>query len=139
MEHFKFVFNEKSYELSNDNCDYILNDEEKPVMEIELSDILNLLNHAQEVQFDLEYYDQPCDNCHAGKKEKAKAFKFLEYIFYIFTKGGKYVISSISKQYEGTSFNNLLKQKLVDNSYAVIIAVCIECGNYSVEIEQCEI
>jgi hypothetical protein len=139
MENFKFDFNEKTYELREDNCDYLLNDEEKPVSGIELSYILNLLYQSKEVQFDLDYYDQPCESCLYGKEEKSKTFKFLEYHFYIFTKGGKYIISSISKEYEDTSFNKLLRQRLVDNSYAVIIAICINCGNYSVEIEQCEI
>jgi hypothetical protein len=139
MEQYKFSFNDKVYELREDNCDYILNDEEKPVSGIELSDILGILNQADEIQFDTEYYDQPCENCDSGKQGKSKVFKFLEYYFYIFTRGGKYVISSISKEYGDTSFNKLLSQKSVDNSYAVIIAVCIDCGNYSIEIEQCEI
>jgi ribonuclease HI len=139
MEKYNFMYDEKEYELGEDNCDFFANDEEKPVEGIVLEDVLELLRGSQKVNFNVEYYDMPCGNCRAGVEEKLKAFKFLEYHFYILTKDENYVISSISKEYENTSFNKLLKQGKVDNSYIVSVIVCINCGNYSVEIEQCEI
>jgi hypothetical protein len=139
MEIYKFVFNDKTYELNEGNCDDFLNDETVPVSGIELSNVLELLNEGEEVNFTLEYYDQPCSNCLAGKAEKEKYFKFLEYFFYIFTKDGKYVMSNLSKEYKNTSFTRLQREGKVDNSYIISAAVCINCGNYSVEIEQCEI
>lgn len=139
MKSYKFNFDDKEYELNKDNCDYYLNDEEKPVKGIERESILTLLNESQEVDFSLEYYDQPCHNCFYGKEEKAKAFKFLEYHFYIFTKNSEYLLSSISGEYMKTSFNKLLKSGKADNSYIVSIMVCGNCGNYSIEIEQCEV
>lgn len=139
MAEYKFVYNEKEYVLGEDNCSYVLNDEEHPVDGLGKSDILELLNQSESVQFGIEYYDQPCENCLAGKKEKEKFFKFLEYHFFIFTKKSKYIISSISKEYEASSLTKLLKQGVVDNSYIVSITVCVECGDYSVEIGQCEV
>ena len=139
MTKYEFVYNGREYELVEDNFSYLLNDEENPVSGIDRQDILKLLSQTESAGFRIEYYDQPCENCLEGKKEKEKFFKFLEYHFFIFTKQGKYVISNISKEYADTSFNKLLKKGTVDNSYVVSIAVCLECGQYSIEIEQCDI
>jgi len=139
MKSFKFTYGDKQYELTDNNCSYILNDEEQPVEGIELAKILEMLEQHEDVYFDVEYYDEPCQNCLAGKGSKNKHFKFLEYHFYIFSKKGRYVVSSISKDYADTSFNKLLKQRLVDNSYIASLIVCVECGEYSIEIEQCEV
>lgn len=139
METYKFAFNDKTYELGEDNCDYFLNDETDPVTGIDKTDIITLLNEGEEIDFDLEYYDQPCENCKAGTGEKKKAFEFLEYHFYIYTKNKEYVISTISKEYKNTSFNRLHNTGKVDDSYIVSVMVCMNCGNYAVEIEQCEV
>jgi hypothetical protein len=136
---YKFVYNNKEYELGEDNCSYVINDEEHPVIGIERSDILELLGQQETVDFGIEYYDHPCQNCLAGKKEKDKFFKFLEYHFFVFTKKDKYVISSISKEYKDSSFSKLLKQGAVDNSYITSVIVCSECGDYAIEIDQCNV
>lgn len=139
MASYKFCYDDKEYELGENNCDYFLNDEEKPVSGIGREDVLRLLKDSDEVDFSIEYYDQPCHNCFYGREEKAKAFKFLEYHFYVFTRNNEYVISTISKEYIDTSFDRLLKKGMVDNSYIVSIMVCSSCGNYSIEIEECEV
>jgi len=139
MAEYKFVYNGKEYRLVEDNCSYVLNDEENPVEGIGKSDILELLNRSESVEFGIEYYDEPCENCQARKKDKEKFFEFLEYHFFIFAKKSRYIISSISKEYESSSLTKLLKQGVVDNSYIVSIIVCVECGDYSIEVEQCEI
>jgi hypothetical protein len=138
MSSYKFNFGEKEYELSDNNFDYMLNDEEQPVSGFEREDVLMLLSQYDKVNFDVEYYDRPCEACLAGKAEKVKVFKFLEYHFYIFTKKGNYIISSISKEYENTTFTHLLNSGKIDNSYIVSVMVCESCGHYSIEIEQCE-
>ncbi|MHB1392239.1 MAG: DUF3785 family protein [Clostridia bacterium] len=139
MKKYNFVYDNKEYELGEDNCSYVINDEEHPVAGIEKLDVLELLCQQETVDFELAYYDHPCQNCLAGKKEKDKFFKFLEYHFFIFTKKDRYVISSISKEYENSSFTKLLKQGIADNSYVVSVAVCVECGEYSIDIEQCDV
>jgi len=136
---YKFTYEDNLYELNENNFAGLINDEEKPVKGIDKDDILKLLNESEEVDFDLAYFDQACQKCFAGREEKAKFFKFLEYYFYIFTKKGEYVISSISKEYENTSFNKLLKSKQADNSYIVSVLVCSSCKEYSIVIEECEI
>jgi hypothetical protein len=139
MKSYKFTYNNKEYELGENNCSDIMNDEEKPITGIERETILELLSQQEVVDFDIEYYDQSCQNCLFGEKEKSKYFKFLEYHFFIYSKKGKYIVSSISKDYEDTTYSKLLKQGIVDNSYIVSVIVCVECGDYSIEIEQCEV
>lgn len=140
MKSYKFTYKDKTYELSKDNCDYILlKHEENEITGIELSDILELLNECTEVSFDTAYYSEPCEKCLNGKEEKLKYFSFLEYHFCIFTKDNKYVISNISKEYENTSFSRLLKLGKIDNSFVLMIIVCENCGTYAIEIEQCDI
>lgn len=137
MSIYKFEFNEKEYELNEANCSGMINDEEKSVSNIDLDEILNLLNQSEDVDFDLEYYQEACPECLNGVKEKQKFFGFLEYHFYIFTKDGKYVISDISKDYEGLSFNKLSRAGKVDDSYIVSIIICEHCLDYIVQIENC--
>lgn len=139
MDKYAFVYNGKEYELGEDNCSYVINDEEHPVTGIGKETVIDLLRQGKAVEFGPEYYDQPCENCLAGKKEKTKYFKFLEYHFFIFTKKGSYVVSSISREYADKSFNGLVKGGIVDDSYVVSVAVCVECGEYSIEIEQCDV
>lgn len=138
MEFYKFTKDEKSFELGEGNFDYFLNDEEKPVSGIEREEVIRLINEADEVSFSLEYYDRPCGKCLKGKAEKEKYFRFLEYHFFIFTKEGNYVTSNISKD-RNESFTRMFSKGIVDDSYIVSIMVCENCGNYSIEIEQCEI
>ena len=87
--------------------------------------------------FDMEYYQEACPECLAGVKEKQKFFGFLEYHFYILTKNGEYVISDISKEYEGLSFNKLSRKGKVDDSYIVSIIICEKCQDYIIQIENC--
>lgn len=137
MSLFKFNYDENEYVLEEKNCSAVINDEEKPVQNLELKSILELLNECEEVDFDVEYYQEACPACLNGVKEKEKFFPFLEYHFYVFTKDGKYVISDISKEYEGLSFNKLTRAKKVDDSYIVSIIACKHCLDYIVQIENC--
>lgn len=139
MNKFKFVYNGRDYELGGSNCSYVANDEEHPVSGIDRETVIDLLKQGADVGFAAEYYDQPCGGCLAGKEKKAKYFKFLEYHFFIYTKKGRYIISGISREYEGKALGRLLREGTVDNSYVVSIAVCPECGDYSIEIEQCDV
>lgn len=137
MSVYKFNYNEKEYILSQESCSGLVNDDEKPVKGIEISDVIDLLNSSDKVDFDMEYYQEACPECLTGVKEKQKFFGFLEYHFYIFTKNGEYVISDISSDYQGLSFNKLSRQNKVDDSYIVSIIVCESCQDYTVQIENC--
>lgn len=137
MNSYKFNFREKEYELNAINCSGLINDEEKSVSNIDLNEVLRLLIQDENIDFDLEYYQEACPECLSGVKEKQKFFGFLEYHFYIFTKNGKYVISDIDTDYEGLSFNKLSKAGKVDDSYIVSIIICEHCNDYIVQIENC--
>ena len=137
MSEYKFTYEDTEYILNANNCSELINDEEKPVKGINVDSILNMLNEADDVDFDIEYYQEACPECLAGVKEKQKFFGFLEYHFYIFTKKGEYVISDISKEYEGLSFNKLSRQNKVDDSYIVSIIICESCNDYIIQIENC--
>ena len=139
MSNYELNYNEKKYLLNEDNCSGLINDEEKPVKGITVDSILNMLNEAYDVDFDIEYYQEACPECLAGVKEKQKFFGFLEYHFYILTKKGEYVISDISKEYKGLSFNKLSRQGKVDDSYIVSIIICEKCQDYIIQIENCVI
>lgn len=139
MENFRFIYQGKEYDLTEENCQYLLNDEEKPVKGFAIRDTLQLLKEHEDVAFSLEYYDEPCEKCSMGKKEKAGYFSFLEYHFFIFTKKEQYIISDISREYENLSYNKLLGSGKADDSYIVSIRVCVACGAYDVEISQCEV
>ena len=124
---YKFTFDEKEYILDKNNFDELINDEEKPVKNIDVDTILQILNEStEEIDFDEEYYQE-------------KFFPFLEYHFYIFTKDGEYVISTIDKDYKGKSYNKLSRANLVDDSYIVSIIMCKHCNDYIIQIENCEV
>ena len=137
MSSYKFNYEDKEYILSDKNCSDLINDDENPVCGITTSDIIEILNKAENVDFDIEYYQEACPECLAGVKEKQKFFGFLEYHFYIFTKDGKYVISDISEDYKGLSFNKLSRANKVDDSYIVSIIICENCQDYIIQIENC--
>ena len=137
MTEYKFTYEDIEYILNEKNCSELINDEEKPVKGITVENILSMLKESESTDFDIEYYQEACPECLAGVKEKQKFFGFLEYHFYIFTKKGEYVISDISKEYEGLSFNKLSRQGKVDDSYIVSIIICEKCQDYIIQIENC--
>jgi len=135
MNSFKFCFNDKEYTLSEENLEYFQNDEETPVADIDADTVISLLNENNDAAFTTEYYDLPCSICKHGKVGKSKYYDYLEYHFYIFTKESKYVISSISKEYKENSLDNMLSSGTVEDSCLVSIAVCTNCGSYSIDLE----
>ena len=136
---YEFKFDEKDYELNEENLDSFFNDEENPINDVDEKKIIEILNSSDKVDFSKEYFNLACGNCKTGVEEKKKFFDFLGYNFYIFTKDGNYVISNIEPEYEGTTFDRLHMMGKVDNSYLVTINVCRHCGEYSVEIEEFEL
>lgn len=137
---FKFKYDEKEYILNDENFDELINDDDKPVKDIDKDMIIELLNNSpEEIIFDEEFYIEACPKCLKGIKEKEKFFQFLESHFYIHTKEGKYVISTIDKDYQGKSFNKLSRANLVDDSYIVSIIICKHCNDYIIQMENCEV
>ncbi len=139
MAEYTFNYMDKSFSLGEDNLTALVNDVERPVKGFDEKKVIELLNNYSEVDFEETYYEEPCEECKAGVKEKAKYFKFIEFHFYIFTKDEEYIISDISNEYENTSFNRLVNRGKVDDSYIVSVIVCEDCGSYSIELEQCPV
>lgn len=134
---YKFNFEDNEYILRKDNLEDFFNDEEAEVQGIDIDEVLRVLNEGEEIKFSREYFGSYCNKC-LHKKGESKVFSYLEYYFYIYTKDGKYVISDISKEYENTNYNKLLREGKADNCYIVRIIVCENCGEYTVEIEEFE-
>ena len=137
---YKFIFKGKEYELNEEKAIGFFNDEEKPIKDMDIKKIINIFENSDEdeVDFDKEYYDVRCEKCKVNKEDK-DYYEYLEFNFYMFTKDSKYIISNISTEYEGETFNKLLREGVVDDSYIVTIIVCKNCGVYSVVIEEFEI
>ncbi|WP_291573593.1 DUF3785 family protein [Clostridium sp. UBA4548] len=135
MNNYKFQYEDKEFELKEENCDYINNEE---VENFNISAVLELLNKGEEVGFTAEYYDSCCEECKFNRKDDTKFFEFLEYHFYMFTKDNNYVLSTISPEYKDVTLTSLVKDKKIDNSYIVSILVCKNCGTWAIEVEQCD-
>lgn len=133
---YTFNFKDKEYTLSEENCEGIFfNDDEIQNLDLEL--ILNTLNSSNKVDFSTEYYT---GGCSCKKQEQInKSYCYLEYHFFIYTKNQQYIVSTISNEYQNTSFNKLFSTEKIDNSYIVNITICPECGTYSIEVSQCDV
>lgn len=134
---YTFTTNNKEYNLTLENLDCFFNDEENPIEGLDEEKVLDLLSKSSEVTFANAYFEIPCENCKG--EEKKKAYEFLEYYFYAYSKDGKYVSSSIDNNYDGKSFTRLNNEGVVDNSYIVRIIVCRDCGIYTIEVEEFEL
>lgn len=128
-------YDDKKYTLEPDDCGFFMNDEEKPLMGIDVKAILAIMDGSDQVCFQKAYYDQACEGCRKNRQEGAKYFEFLEFHYYLFGKEGQYVMSSLSPEYEGKSLQDLLGKGLVDSSYIVSINVCQVCGDYTIDLE----
>lgn len=134
----KFTVREKEYTLDKEKLDGFFNDEVKPIKNISEDTILDILE-GRELDFEVAYYDYKCQSCKSVIEGVKKAYRFLEYHFYLYTKDDELVISSLEAEDEGTTFTRLLRAGKVDDSYIVSIIVCAECGVYTIEIEEFEI
>ncbi|AOR24694.1 DUF3785 family protein [Clostridium taeniosporum] len=137
---YKFLYDNKEYQLNKENCEGIFLNSDNDIEEIEnlsVELILSSLCEGNEVNFSKEYYGDKC-LCDI-QEELNKSYAYLEYHFFIYTKENKYIINTICKDYESTSYNKLHRSGKIDNSYIVSIIVCPCCGNYTIEIEQCTV
>lgn len=74
---FKFNFDEKEYILSDENFDELINDDEKPVKNINKDMVIELLNNSpEEIIFDEEFYIEACPKCLKGIKKKKNSSHF---------------------------------------------------------------
>lgn len=134
---YKFIYDNKEYILTKENCEGIFFDDENEIKGLSVDIILDALNEGEEVSFSKEYY---ADKCSCNTQEQInKSYRYLEYHFYIYTKSNEYIINTIGNEYKNTSFNKLFSVGKIDDSYIVSITVCPNCGVYSIYIEQCTV
>lgn len=132
---YKFIYDNKEYILTQENCEGIFFDEENEVKGLSIDVVLSALNEGEEVNFSNEYY---ADKCSCNTQEQInKSYRYLEYHFYIYTKNNEYVINTLCNEYKNTSFNKLFSLGKIDDSYIVNVTICPDCGNYSIDVEQC--
>lgn len=134
---YKFVYNDKEYILTTENCEGLFFDDENEVRGLSVDIILGALNDGEEVNFSKEYYAGKCA-CNT-QEEINKSYRYLEYHFYIYTKNKEYIINTLSEEYKNTSFNKLFSVGKIDDSYIVNVTVCPNCGTYSIDVEQCTV
>lgn len=132
---YKFKVEEKEYILNKENFLELINDEEVPVENFDLEEVIRLLNENN-LEFENAYYSTSCESCDANFKEKRNISEYVEGFFYIYTKDKKYIISNIDKEYEGKTYHRLEMLGEVDDSYIVSIIVCKNCGKFTVQIEE---
>lgn len=135
MSTYRLELENNEFILDSDKCSFFMNDEEHPIEGVDEAKIIDLLNGSDLVFFSKEYYDQACENCHKNRREGSKYFDFSEFHFYLFSKDGTYVMSSLSEEYKDTTLPRLLKEGVVDASYIVSINVCENCGDYTIDME----
>ena len=128
-------YEDKSFELEADQCSYFINDEENPIEGVDPELILGEMAQSDKVHFQKQYYDECCEVCEKNRKEGAKNFDYLEVHFYLFSKEGKYVMSSLSVDYEKKNLPALLKSGTIDGGYLVNVNVCEQCGDYTIDME----
>ena len=128
-------YGDQSFEIEEGQCSYCVNDEENPIEGVDPGLILGELAQSDKVYFQKEYYDQGCEVCGKNRKEGAKYYDFLEYHFYLYSKAGKYVMSSLSAEYDHKILPDLLKNGTIDGSYIVSVNVCEQCGDYTIDME----
>lgn len=135
---YKFIYDNKEYTLDKANLNSFFNDEVNPISDINEDNILDMLCNGRNVQFSKQFYSLPCEECRTENSEKKKAYDFLEFHFYVYTKDNKVVISNIDENYIDWDYERLNSIGKIDNSYIVSIIVCKECGTYDIEIEELE-
>lgn len=132
---YTFTYEDKTYELKQEACSAFINDGKKPLSGIGVEEVLKELVGSDLVSFHKEYYDQACEHCHKNRRDGGKSFHFLEFHFYLFSKGNSYVMSSLSPAYEYKTLPDLLEEGTVDSSYIASVILCPECGDYTIDLE----
>ena len=71
--------------LENEKLEGFFNDENNPIKDINEETIINMIKDRN-VDFEKAYYSLTCESCGGEKVENERAYKFLEYHFYIYFK-----------------------------------------------------
>lgn len=124
--------------LKKEKCIGIFNDDIAPIKNINCDQILTWMAHLDPEVFELEYFEDDCEICPVKPRGKKKLVPYLEGHFYVFTKSGEVVSTSIDPAFVSGSYETLLLKGTVDESYILSVILCPTCGYFQVSIEQLE-
>ncbi len=127
-----------AYELTllKEKCLGIWNDEIAPIHELTYELVASWMSYMPEDAYEIEYFEDDCEICPPKPRGKKRLVPYLEGHFYVFTKAGQPVTLSIHPEYVMGSFESLLLQGIVDQSYIMSVIVCPTCGHYQFSLEQ---
>lgn len=138
MTDLEFLLNyeDKSWQLTKDQCQGLFNDELLPIESFDFDTVMGWMQHMDSESFELEYFEDDCEVCPPKARGKKKLVPYLEGHFYVFTKAGKPVVTSIDPGYEMGSFERMQLMGEVDQSYILSVIVCPSCGTFQLSLEQ---
>ncbi|NDL66556.1 DUF3785 family protein [Anaerotalea alkaliphila] len=128
----------KEYVLEEAGCYAFEIGEGLEVEGLDFERVSGFMEEGGVLEFEPAYYDSWCENCEHGKGGKAKSYRFLAFDFYIFTKEGRIVASSLDKDYQEHGVLAMEKKGMVDGSLLVEVVLCPNCGEYSIEVLPCD-
>lgn len=129
-------YGEQVYIFDEDHSEGVFNDDLMPINAIDHGIVSNWLVHMPNDGFELEYFEDDCEVCPPKPRGKKKLVPYLEGHFYVFTKKGEPVITSIDPSFVQGSYDELLALGKVDQSYILSVIVCPVCGSYQFSLEQ---
>lgn len=122
--------------LNEDKCQGIFNDEIMPISALTFSAVMTWMKNLDSADFELEYYEDDCEVCPPKARGKKRLVPYLEGHFYVFTKQGSVVTTSIEPSFEMGSYDALILKGEVDQSYIMSVIVCPDCGSFQLSLEQ---
>ncbi len=122
--------------LSEEKCQGIFNDEILPINELTFTTVMSWMKNLDSADFELEYYEDDCEVCPTKARGKKRLVPYLEGHFYVFTKLGNVVTTSIEPSFEMGSYDALILKGEVDQSYIMSVIVCPDCGSFQLSLEQ---
>lgn len=135
----EIILEGKCFELTQEKCSAMHNDEAKPVEGIDIDMLLAFGNAMDPEAFSKEYYREDCEGHEPAPRAKKELVPYWEGHYYLYTKKQKPVMTSVSPEYADTSFDRLLKSGTVDDSYIVTFILCPVCGLYQIHVDQLDI
>lgn len=122
--------------LLKEKCLGIWNDETDPIHDLTYERVASWMSYMPVDAFEIEYFEDDCEICPPRARGKKKLVPYLEGHFYVFTKEGESVTLSVHPDYISGSFESLLLQGIVDQSYILSVIICPTCGHYQFSLEQ---
>lgn len=122
--------------LDEAHCQGLFNDEIEPLEPFTYEMVMNWMSHLSADAFEIEYFEDDCEICPPKPRGKKKLVPYMEAHFYVFSKNGAPVITSIEPDFVQGSFETMQLKGEVDQSYILSVILCPACGSYQLSLEQ---